>query len=57
LINNFGLYVTSGFGRGMDEIFLLLGRHAAEIGIYRKFGTGYRTRLQGSSSPRSNFNK
>jgi len=33
------LYVISGFRSGVNEIFTLLGSHAAHIGSYRRFGT------------------
>jgi len=33
------------------KIFALIDRYAAWIGNYRRFGTPYRSRLQGSSSP------
>jgi hypothetical protein len=33
------LYVISGFRSGVNEIFPLLGCHAAYIGSYRRFGT------------------
>ena len=45
-------WVISGFGRSVNEIITLLGCYAAQTGSYRRFGTTYRSNLQGSSSQR-----
>jgi len=42
--------VISGFRRRMNETFGLLGCYVAVICSYRRFGTTYRSHLQGSSS-------
>ena len=44
------LRVISGFRRGVNEIFALLGCYAAIIDRYRRFGTKYGYHLQRSSS-------
>jgi hypothetical protein len=43
------LRVISGFSRGVNEIYDPLGSCAAQIGSCRRFGTIYRSILQGSS--------
>jgi len=42
--------VISGFRRGVNKIFALLGYYAAWIGRYRRFGTTYRSHMQRLSS-------
>jgi hypothetical protein len=41
------LYVASGFRRCVCEIFAFTGCHIAQIGSHRRFGTTYRSHLQG----------
>jgi hypothetical protein len=41
--------VTSDFGRGVNEIFALLGCYAAFIDSHQRFETPYLSRIQGSS--------
>jgi len=36
---DYEICVVSGFRRGVNEIFALLGCYAAQIGSYRRFGT------------------
>jgi hypothetical protein len=43
------LCVISSFCRGVNFIFILLGRYAMYIGSYRRFGTTYRSQFEGSS--------
>ena len=49
------LGAISGFRRGINEIFALLGYYSTYIGSYGRFGTTCRSHLQGSSSPRIFF--
>jgi hypothetical protein len=49
------LGVISGFRRGVTEIFALLGCYSTYIGSYGRFGTTYRSHLQGSSRPKRFF--
>jgi len=39
--------MISGFRHVVNEIFSLLGRYAAYTDNYRRFGTTYRSHLQG----------
>jgi len=49
--------VISGFRRGVNEIFALLGCYTRSLVLtYRRFGTTYRFRLQGTSSPKTSVN-
>jgi hypothetical protein len=41
--------VNSGFRRGVNEVFALLGSYAVLIGSYRGFGTAYRFNLKALS--------
>ena len=42
--------VISGFRRGVNEIFALLGYYAEQIRSYRRFGTTFRSHLEASSN-------
>jgi len=42
--------VISGFRRGVNETFALLGCYASHIRRYRRFGTTFRSHLQESSN-------
>jgi len=44
---------TSGFRGTVTRAFALLGSYAALVGIYRRFGTIYRSHLQGSTRYRT----
>ena len=49
---------TAGYCRGVNKIFALTRCYAAHIDNYRRFGTTYRSHIQGFSSrhPLSSWN-